>query len=72
MTREQFKSHRLSLGFTQAGLAAHWGMAATGERSVRRWEAGDVPVNPIAAFCLALMVDQDGAKNATTEKGATQ
>lgn len=56
MTPEQFKTARQSINLTQRQLARMWGMGANGERTVRRWEAGERPVNPIAAYCIALMV----------------
>ena len=62
MTPEQFKANRNALGFTQATLAAEWGMGENGGRTVRRWESGERPLNPIAAYCIALMVDDDEAE----------
>jgi len=56
MTPEQFKEARQSLGLTQNQLAALWGMGKNGERTIRRWEVGKVPVNPIAAYCIGLMI----------------
>ena len=58
MTPAQFKEARHSLGFSCAALARLWGMGANGDRTIRRWEAGTVPVNPIAAYCITLMVEQ--------------
>ena len=55
MTPDQFKALRKSLGYSQRGLADHWGMGENGGRTIRRWEAGDVPVNPIAAYAITLM-----------------
>lgn len=57
MTREQFKAARLTLGFTQAGLAEQWGMGSKCGRTIRRWESGDLPLNSIAAHCIGLMVN---------------
>ena len=32
-------------------------MGENGGRTIRRWEAvGGIPVNPIAAYCIALML----------------
>lgn len=56
MTPQEFKQARNLLGLSAAGLAKVWGMGANGGRTVRRWEAGDVPVNPIAAYCIEMMV----------------
>ena len=57
MTPDQFKQARQSLGLSQRDLAAEWGMGANGERTIRRWETGVVPVNPIAAYCISLMIE---------------
>lgn len=58
MTQQQFKEARQALGLTQRQLAAKWGMGANGERTIRRWESGERPVNPIAAYCIKIMIDQ--------------
>lgn len=56
MTPAEFRTARTALGFTQKGLAVEWGMGEQGGRTVRRWEAGESPLNPIAAYCIALML----------------
>ena len=56
MTHQEFKEARNTLGLSAAGLADLWGMGKNGGRTVRRWEAGDVPVNPIAAYCIQMMM----------------
>lgn len=57
MTPSEFKFARNALGLSQNDLALVWGMGRNGGRTIRKWEAGDVPVNPIAAYCIALMLD---------------
>ena len=57
MTPSEFKASRNTLGLSQNDLAEVWGMGRNGGRTIRKWEAGDVPVNPIAAYCIALMVN---------------
>lgn len=59
MTPQQFKQARNSLGLSCRALALEWGMGQNGERSIRRWEAGSVPVNPIAAYCIGLMLKEE-------------
>jgi DNA-binding transcriptional regulator YiaG len=59
MTPDQFRSARLALGFSQKQLAETLGMGENGSRSVRRWEQGDIPVNPIAAYCINLMLKEE-------------
>jgi len=56
LTPEQFKEARNTLGLSAAALAEIWSMGANGGRTIRRWESGQVPVNPIAAYCIAMMV----------------
>lgn len=65
MTPSEFKSARNALRLSQSDLAEVWGMGKNGGRTVRRWEAGDLPVNPIAAYCIALMI-RDVATNTGT------
>ena len=54
MTPEQFKEARLKLGLTQPQLATLWGIGCG--RTIRRWESGERPMNPLAAYALGLMV----------------
>ena len=57
MTPQEFKDARHALGYSAAGLAKEWSMGANGGRTIRRWEAGGgIPVNPIAAYCISLML----------------
>jgi DNA-binding transcriptional regulator YiaG len=56
MTPTQFRAARNTLNLSQRDLASVWGMGQNGERTIRRWEQGDVPVNPIAAYCITLML----------------
>jgi DNA-binding transcriptional regulator YiaG len=55
MTSTTFKLARKYLNLSQRDLALVWGMGLNGERTIRRWEQGEVPVNPIAAYCIKLM-----------------
>lgn len=64
MTPIEFKEARQSLGLSQQDLASTWGMGKNGERTIRRWEQGEIPVNPIAAFCISLMKEQKAAATA--------
>lgn len=57
MTSEQFKSARRALGYSQQSLADEWGMGQNGGRTIRRWESGSRPLNPIAAYAMQLMLD---------------
>lgn len=58
MTPEQFKDARRSLFYSQQALADEWGMGAHGSRTIRRWEQGERPMNPIAAYALSLMLER--------------
>lgn len=57
MTPEQFKEARKTLCYSQQALADEWGMGANGGRTIRRWEQGDRPLNPVAAYAIRLMVE---------------
>lgn len=58
MTKEQFKDMRKSLFFSQQALADEWGMGIHGSRTIRRWETGERPLNPVASYALALMLER--------------
>ncbi len=57
MTPEQFKDARRALGYSQQALADEWGMGDNGGRTIRRWESGSRPMNPVAAYAMQLMYD---------------
>jgi len=57
MTPEQFKNARRALGYSQQSLADEWGMGQNGNRTIRRWESVERPLNPVAAYAIQLMVD---------------
>lgn len=54
MTPKEFKEARKRLGFTQRALASEWGMGKNGERTIRRWETGERPINPIAVWAMKM------------------
>ena len=56
MTPEQFKQARLALGYSQQALADEFDMGINGGRTIRRWESGQRPVNPIVAYTVRLML----------------
>lgn len=55
MTPKDFKNTRENMRYSQHGLSQEWGMGENGGRTIRRWESGDRPMNPIAAYCIKLM-----------------
>jgi DNA-binding transcriptional regulator YiaG len=56
MTPADFKAARKALCLSQNDLAEVWGMGDNGGRTIRRWENGERPLNPIAAYALRLML----------------
>jgi DNA-binding transcriptional regulator YiaG len=50
------KKARAALGLTQRGLAAILRMGHNGERQVRRWEDGDVPVSGPASVAIEALL----------------
>ena len=54
MTPQEFKQVRKALGYSQQALANEFDMGINGGRTIRRWESGQCPVNPIAAYALML------------------
>ena len=57
MTPEQFKSARRALGYSQKALAEEWGMGNNGDRTIRRWESGSRPMNPVASYAIFCMTE---------------
>jgi DNA-binding transcriptional regulator YiaG len=60
MTPTQFKDARRALCYSQQALADEWGMGEHGARTIRRWEQGERPLNPIAAYCIEIMLGEAG------------
>ena len=60
MKSKQFKDARRTLAHSQQSLADEWNMGKNGGRTIRRWESGEIPVNPIAAYCITLMCEGAG------------
>jgi len=56
MTSTEFKAARRKLGYSARGLALEWSMGENGGRTIRRWESGDTPLNPVAAYCMQMMI----------------
>ncbi len=56
MKPEDVKDARKQLGLTQAGLARALRMGANGERQVRRWEDGVVPISGPASVALEALL----------------
>lgn len=50
------KAARLALGLTQGGLADALRLGPNGARTVRRWEAGDIPVTGPASLAIELLL----------------
>lgn len=62
MSPEDFKAARLALGLTQQQLADEWGLGPEGRRTVRRWETGERAMNPLAVYCIKLMLEMRNTK----------
>lgn len=56
MAPADIKSARQRLGLTQQGLAEALRLGPNGERTVRRWERGDVPVTGPASVAIELLL----------------
>jgi DNA-binding transcriptional regulator YiaG len=65
MTPQEFKANRKLLGLSQSQLCVLWGMGANGGRTIRKWETGERPLNPLAARLIRFEVE-------ALEKHATQ
>ena len=60
MTTKQFKEAREALCYSQNALADEWEMGRHGERTIRRWETGKMPIPSTVAYCLRLMMQVEG------------
>lgn len=60
MTPAELRAARKRLGLTQAGLAEALRLGPNGVRTVRRWEAGDVPVTGPASVAIEMLVSGTG------------
>ena len=52
----EVKEARAVLGLTQMGLAATLRMGENGQRQVRRWEDGEVPVSGPASVAIEALL----------------
>ena len=68
MTPLQFLAARKTLGLSQNDLAGVWGMGDNGGRTIRRWENGERPLNPVAAFAIQGMIDAQKLEAALDRK----
>jgi DNA (cytosine-5)-methyltransferase 1 len=60
MAPAEIKAARQRLGLTQSGLAEALRLGPNGERTVRRWEQGDVPVTGPASVAIELLLEKRG------------
>jgi DNA (cytosine-5)-methyltransferase 1 len=58
LTPAEIKASRQRLGLTQSGLAEVLRLGPNGERTVRRWEQGDVPVTGPASLAIELLLKE--------------
>lgn len=56
MTPAELTAARKRLGLTQSGLAEALRLGPNGERTIRRWERGDIPVTGPASVAIELML----------------
>lgn len=55
MSPEQVRTARRALGLSQTGLAGVLRLGPNGERTIRRWEQGNVPITGPASVALELL-----------------
>jgi DNA (cytosine-5)-methyltransferase 1 len=58
MKPSEVKAARTTLGYSQRELADALRLGANGERTVRRWEQGDVPITGPAQVAIELMLER--------------
>lgn len=54
---------RKALGLSQQGLAEALRLGPNGERTIRRWEQGDVPITGPASLALEMLVQMGSHPN---------
>jgi DNA-binding transcriptional regulator YiaG len=59
MLPADLKSARKTLRLSQAGLAEVLRLGPNGERTIRRWETGDVPVTGPASLAIELLLKSE-------------
>jgi DNA-binding transcriptional regulator YiaG len=59
MTPERVREIRTALGLSQNGLAEALRLGVNGGRTVRRWEAGQLPISGPAQVALELMEEKN-------------
>jgi DNA (cytosine-5)-methyltransferase 1 len=60
VTADELVAARKALGLSQSGLAEALRLGPNGDRTVRRWEAGDVPVTGPASLAIELLLASKG------------
>jgi len=66
MTKEELKTLRMKLGYSQPEMAAAIRLGPNGQRTIRRWETGEVPISGPASLALELLGEKHRVK--TKEK----
>lgn len=58
MTPAEFRAARKALGLSANGMAEALRLGKGGGRTVRRWEAGDVPVSGPVSLAVQLLLER--------------
>jgi DNA-binding transcriptional regulator YiaG len=56
MTPAEARAARAALGLSQQGLAEALRLGMNGERTIRRWEHGEIPISGPATVAIELLV----------------
>ncbi len=56
MTADDFRAARSTLGLSANGMAEALRLGKGGGRTVRRWEAGDVPISGPVSVAVEMML----------------
>jgi len=68
MTKEELKAIRMRLGYSQNEMAAAIRPGPNGDRTIRRWEAGEIPISGPASLALELLDEKHRVKTPNKEK----
>lgn len=58
VTPDEIKDARKRLGLSQSGLAEVLRLGSNGERTIRRWEQGEVPVTGPATVAIECLLEK--------------
>ena len=69
MTQDDIRRIRKGMGMSQRQLAQALRLGPNGDRTIRRWERGVIPITGPASLALEYMEKENGSKKQTAARG---